>query len=128
MENEPVKVFACFHVEPGEGTLRPDLVVYRVIRCGLSATMESDPRTNRAVAQWDIVASVVPNWNETRRRLARRCKERLEANLLHPETPAGREYIHAFYSGALCALNREAHQWVTACLLSGDYKELLKED
>lgn len=69
-----------------------------------------------------------PNWDETRRRLARRCKTMLEANKLRSNTITGRKFIHVFFVGALCALDYETQPWVTICLLTGRHDDLLKED
>lgn len=67
-------------------------------------------------------------WSVTRIRLAKKCNAILRANNLKPHHKRARDMIHMFFVGALCAIDNEAQPWVTICLLSGRYDELLKED
>ena len=67
-------------------------------------------------------------WNVTRKRLAKRCKDVLETNGLRVGTKTGNKMIHTFFLGALVALDLEGQPWVTICLLSGRHDDLLKED
>lgn len=67
-------------------------------------------------------------WNDLRRRLARKCNAILKANNVKVTHKRGRDMIHMFYVGAMCALDDEANAWVLINLLSGRFDDLLKED
>lgn len=57
--------------------------------------------------------------------LRRRCGAFLKANDLKPTTKTGAKLVHAFWYGALCALNDRDNAYVSVCLLSGRYSDLV---
>lgn len=74
------------------------------------------------------MAETEEEWDVTRRRLAKRCKDILAASGIKPTSVTGRKMIHMFFAGALVALEMEDDAWVITCLMTGRHDELLKED
>lgn len=64
---------------------------------------------------------------QKRDELKAQCTGFLKANDLTLRSLGGRRAVHAFWYGACCALGDSDTPWVTLCLLSGRYEELVDE-
>ena len=64
--------------------------------------------------------------DELKTTLMERCGAFLAANGVKPKSVTGRKMIHAFWYGALVAIDQPDQPWVALCLLSGRHDELVK--
>lgn len=63
--------------------------------------------------------------NERLTELKAQCGEMLRSSDVKATTKMGKSMVHAFWVGVLRALPDEQHAYVTICLMSGRYEDLV---